>query len=369
MLDNEREMFIGISACSAYCVSSIMMTFINKAIFSIFEFNYPLSLLLYQYLFTVIIVGSGRLVKIVDFNTLDRSLMKAWWPANVLFLLMLMTGSYALKYLSVPMVTIFKNLTTTLVAIGDFYFLGQSSSGKVFACILTMVFASIIAGFNDLNFSFVGYVWMLCNCFVSAGYILYMRLIINQRKPSELQIVFYNNLLAIPLILPVILSSGEFSGLFSMDPSFFSTQFVITLILNGISGVLISASSFWAVKTTSPTTYSIVGTLNKIPLTVLSFFVFDAPVNTFGAIGIALSLGAGVAYSIFKFQDMSNAHQKRMMLPTSPRDVDMEKAHPSDPDFSRKIEEEIKPLVTSQDASKLSQLKGTHPMDDDDDDL
>lgn len=57
-----------------------------------------------------------------------------------------------------------------------------------------------------------------------------------------------------------------------------------------------------------------------------------------------------------------------MMLPTSPRDVDMEKAHPSDPDFSRKIEEEIKPLVTSQDASKLSQLKGTHPMDDDDDD-
>ena len=80
-------------------------------------------------------------------------------------------------------------------------------------------------------------------------------------------------------------------------------------------------------------------------------------------------LGAGVAYSIFKFQDMSKA-PKKIMLPSSPREVmDVEKAHPSDPDFTRKIEEEIKPLVTSQDAPKLSQLKGTHSMDSVDDDL
>lgn len=364
MMDKEREMFIGISACSAYCVSSILMTFINKAIFSIFEFNFPLSLLLYQYVFTVIIVGTGRVVRIVEFNALDRSLMKAWYPANVLFLLMLMTSSYALKYLSVPMVTIFKNLTTTLVAIGDFYFLGQTSSSRVFACILVMVFASIIAGFNDLNFNFIGYVWMMCNCFVSAGYILYMRLVINTRKPSDWQMVFYNNLLAIPLVLPLILSSGEVPMLFSLDSSFFTTQFVITFILNGISSVLISASSFWAVKTTSPTTYSIVGTLNKIPLTILSFFVFDAPVNTLGAVGISLSLGAGVAYSIFKLQDMNNS--KKVSLPSSPRDVDMEKA--SDPDFSRKIEEEVKPLVLNSQDPKISHTKG-YPADDSDDDL
>jgi len=364
MLDKEREMFIGISACSAYCVSSILMTFINKAIFSIFEFNFPLSLLLYQYVFTVVIVSVGRMLRIVEFNTLDRSLMKAWYPANILFLLMLMTSSYALKYLSVPMVTIFKNLTTTLVAIGDFYFLGQTSSGRVFACILVMVFASIIAGFNDLNFSFIGYVWMLCNCFVSAGYILYMRLVINTRKPSDWQMVFYNNLLAIPLVLPLILSSGEIPLLFTLDASFFSTQFVITFVLNGISSVLISASSFWAVKTTSPTTYSIVGTLNKIPLTVLSFFVFDAPVNTLGAVGITLSLGAGVAYSIFKLQDMRNSPKKVVNLPSSPRDVDMEKA--SDPDFTGKIEE-MKPLVTTHDPQKLSHTKG-YPVDNDEED-
>jgi hypothetical protein len=81
------------------------------------------------------------------------------------------------------------------------------------------------------------------------------------------------------------------------------------IFLCGVSGFLISVCSFWAIKTTSATTYSIVGTLNKIPLTIIGFLFFGAPTNLTGTISIAigsnltlkhlisLGLGGGILYT------------------------------------------------------------------------
>jgi len=75
----------------------------------------------------------------------------------------------------------------------------------------------------------------------------------------------------------------------------------------GISGFMLSISSFWAVRTTSPTTYSMVGSLNKIPLTILGVLFFETPIKRIGAISIAIGLIAGGLYSIAKQRSVATA--------------------------------------------------------------
>lgn len=101
--------------------------------------------------------------------------------------------------------------------------------------------------------------------------------------------------------------------------------------VSGVSSFLISVCSFWAVKATSPTTYryeinsisilinyfSIVGTLNKIPLTVLGIVFFSAPISNLGGVSIAIGLSGGILYSYEKNKLMKLKQEKAASLPTA----------------------------------------------------
>jgi len=272
-------------------------TLTNKILFQFFQFPYPLVLLLYQNIFTLVLLFGARYFGFLTFDGLQLETVKDWIPVNILFILMLSTGSYALKILSIPMVTIFKNFSTTLVAFGDFAFFGQELTSGIVASVVIMVLASVVAGANDLAFNLNGYMWMIMNCLVSAAYVLYMRYAMKKTRLNEWGAVYYNNLLAIPTLLPVLFFTGELQGFSTYDHSNFTNSFLIMVFICGLSGFLISVCSFWAVKTTSATTYSIVGTLNKIPLTIIGFLFFGTPTNLTGTVSIGIGLGGGLLYT------------------------------------------------------------------------
>jgi GDP-mannose transporter len=291
------EAYVGVIACLCYSAFSMSTTLTNKILFQFFHFPYPLVLLLYQNVFTLVLCLAARYFGFIQFPGLQKEVVKDWIPVNILFILMLSTGSYALRILSIPMVTIFKNISTCLVTFGDYALFGQDVTSGIFASVIIMVVASVVAGFNDMAFDVNGYMWMIMNTFVTAAYVLYMRYAMRKTRLSEYGAVYYNNLLAIPFLLPVLYASGEMQGITTYDSSNYTNSFLMMVFLCGVSGFLISVCSFWAVKATSATTYSIVGTLNKIPLTIIGFLFFGAPTNLTGTISIAIGLAGGILYT------------------------------------------------------------------------
>jgi len=291
----------GTLACFAYSICSMSQTFTNKAILSeSFNFKYPMLLLFFQHTFTLALVLLARNTGYVQFSThVKWKIVRSWYPVNILFILMLISGTYALKLLTVPMVTIFKNFTTTLTTLGDFFLFGQSLSYGIVASVTLMVTSSVIAGFHDLKYDSQGYCWQGLNCLVSSGYVLYMRFAMKKTQLNEWGMVYYNNALAIPTLIPLVLLSGEIPALYN-DTQEYPMIFYIMFIWSGISGFLLSVSSFWAVRTTSPSTYSMVGSLNKIPLTLLGMIFFTAKLDTIGGFSIAIGLFAGALFSVFK---------------------------------------------------------------------
>lgn len=101
---------------------------------------------------------------------------------------MIYTGSKALKFLSIPVYTIFKNLTIILIAYGEVLWFGGSVSGLTLFSFGLMVLSSVVAAWADITHAVStsagagavstlnsGYLWMLINCACTASYVLGMR--------------------------------------------------------------------------------------------------------------------------------------------------------------------------------------------------
>ena len=115
------------------------------------------------------------------------------FPVSLLLIGMIYTSTKALQYLSIPVYTIFKNLTIILIAYGEVLWFGGSVTGMALFSFGLMVLSSVIAAWADIqhalqNFGHAsteasakistlnaGYMWMLFNCFCSATYVLGMR--------------------------------------------------------------------------------------------------------------------------------------------------------------------------------------------------
>lgn len=115
------------------------------------------------------------------------------FPVSLSLIVMIYTSTKALQFLSIPVYTIFKNLTIILIAYGEVLWFGGSVTGMSLFSFGLMVLSSVIAAWADIQHALqsfghasdeasaristlnAGYMWMMLNCICSAAYVLGMR--------------------------------------------------------------------------------------------------------------------------------------------------------------------------------------------------
>lgn len=120
---------------------------------------------------------------------LDTNHVYVGLPIAVLLVAQIYTGGKALQYLSVPVFTIFKNLTIIVIAYGEVLLSGGRVAPLVLLSFGLMVFSSMVAAWADVQATTgsgnhpadtsealrtlnAGYAWMLANVFCAAAYVL-----------------------------------------------------------------------------------------------------------------------------------------------------------------------------------------------------
>ena len=106
---------------------------------------------------------------------------------------MIYTSTWALKFLSIPVYTIFKNLTIILIAYGEVLWFGGAVTPMALFSFGLMVMSSVIAAWADIQHALAsmgqvaeastdalsnlhaGYLWMMFNCLCTATYVLGMK--------------------------------------------------------------------------------------------------------------------------------------------------------------------------------------------------
>ncbi|DBB06525.1 hypothetical protein WJX77_006771 [Trebouxia sp. C0004] len=288
---------------AAYCVASASMVLLNKAALSSFDFNSTTSLLFFQCLVCVILVKLADLLGLVTLEPWNMKIIQAWFPVNLIFVGMIWTSFFALKNLGVPMSTVLKNLTNLFVIGGDYFLYGKSYGSAVWLTLALMMTSAVCGAATDLAFNLTGYLWQLVNCFFTAAYSLYLRgvmdrlvgMTVNKTRLNEFSMVFYNNLLSLPLLLVLIWQAGEFETL-RQEPDLQNPYFLTAAIASSLLAFCISFASLWFLSSTTATTYSLVGSLNKIPVALLGLVAFDVPWSPQNLLSILVGLGAGVIF-------------------------------------------------------------------------
>lgn len=306
----------------SYCGSSILMTVTNKFVVNLQDFNMNLVMLFVQSLVCTLALVVLKFLGYAKFRPINKTDAKNWLPISVLLVLMIYTSSKALQYLAVPIYTIFKNLTIILIAYGEVLFFGGSITSMEMSSFLLMVLSSVIATWGDqqalakkaaeqvttlgesaLPFN-IGYVWMFTNCISSALFVLIMRKRIKLTNFKDFDTMFYNNVLAMPILLGASFLVEDWSQ--ANLAINLSQDSVIAMIISGLASVGISYCSGWCVRVTSSTTYSMVGALNKLPIALSGLIFFDAPRNFLSILSIFIGFLSGIVYAVAKQKKMQN---------------------------------------------------------------
>ncbi|KAJ3257748.1 GDP-mannose transporter into the lumen of the Golgi [Chytriomyces hyalinus] len=332
-------------AILAYCAASILMTVFNKVVLSTYNFNMPFLVLAAQSICTTIMVvafGKFNLITYRKYNSYDA---KRWFPISVALVLMIYTGAKALKYMAIPVFTVFKNLTIILIAYGEvLFFKGSPVTPLIFASFVLLVLSSVISGWADISAGAVmkkgseevsagvAYFWMFLNCLTTAFFSLSLRAKIKDVGFKDFDTVFFNNLLSIPVLLvsSLLFETGGFAESYVrfVNPGEESDSLsflIIAIAVSSVSAFAISYASSWCVRVTSSTTFSMVGALNKLPISVSGMVFFGDPA-TFGSVtGVIVAFAGGILYSYAKSKQALANSGKAGMLPVPVTDPSLNK--------------------------------------------
>ncbi|KAF9610406.1 hypothetical protein IFM89_022317 [Coptis chinensis] len=192
---------------------------------------------------------------------------------------------FSLKYINVAMVTVLKNVTNVITALGEMYLFSKHHESRVWAALFLMIISAIFGGVTDLSFHAVGYTWQIINCFLTASYSLTLRRVMDTAKQvtksgnlNEFSMVLLNNTLSLPLGILLVLVFNEVNYL-SETPLLRMPTFWLVMTASGFLGLAISFTSMWFLHETGATTYSLVGSLNKIPLSIAGILLFKVPTS------------------------------------------------------------------------------------------
>lgn len=118
---------------------------------------------------------------------------------------------------------------------------------------------------------------------------------------SEVTMVVLNNSLSIPPLLLLIIGTGELNTVL-VDPVWRDPGFLLAAVMSSLVSFGISFASLWFLSTSTPTTYSLVGSLNKVPIAVLSLMLFqDRNLhNPHNLASVGIGLLAGVVFVVAK---------------------------------------------------------------------
>jgi small-conductance mechanosensitive channel len=163
---------------------------------------------------------------------------------GILFCSMLLTGMASLQTNSVSMIIVSRNVANHLLMFGDYVAFGNRPDAFVLATCSVLLAGALVAAWrhSNLHTTYLGFLWMVANCFSTSGYILRMKQLstastTNESSPPTVKLsmfcmIFVNNALCIALLLPAAYAMGEIS-LFLETTAIHTTEYATKNVLAG----------------------------------------------------------------------------------------------------------------------------------------
>lgn len=306
-----------IGICVLYGATSVAITFCNKTIFTSFQFPYPCFVVLVQISICIICLLCMHVSKLIELPPFSPRLARAVFPITLCWWTYVVTGIAALNYLNIPMFATLRKCTSFIVLVLESVVLCKQAERGVWLAISGMLLGGLIAGCTDFSFSMSGYLLVFICCFATA---LYLVLIIKIGEHFQLDtfgLLYYNNLLSLPLMLSYLLFLSDELSHLSSHPRMTDVLFWVFMLFSAAQATVLNIAIFLCTKLNSPLATTVTAQMKDFVTVAFGLFLFgDVHLNWPNLLGLSLSMVCSVIYSLIKLFAMRNPTPNAKRNPT-----------------------------------------------------
>ncbi|DBA85028.1 TPA: hypothetical protein ACH3X2_005762 [Trebouxia sp. C0005] len=299
-------------ACLSYGTVSVSITLFNKAVFSVYGFHYPNFVTTLQIMVSILYMHLLKGVGLFHFAPLTSKGARQILPLVFCWWLYVVSGVTALRYLTVPMFSVFRRSTTLIVVVGEFFMFHKLPSKSCLGSIVVMLIGAIIAGATDLTYSLPGYIWVSICAISTAMYLLLIRALKDSTGLSESSLLYHNNVLSLPLMASYMLTATTEVQTVRQYPQLNNIWFLLFLGVSASQAFLLNLCIFRCTTINSPLATTITGQMKDIITTGLGMILFgDVQFSSKNLLGITLGLLGGMLYSFFGYMERQRQKQQQ----------------------------------------------------------
>ncbi|KAL3162906.1 hypothetical protein ABBQ32_009349 [Trebouxia sp. C0010 RCD-2024] len=297
-------------ACLSYGSVSVSITLFNKAVFSVYGFHYPNFVTTLQIVVSILYMHMLKRIGVFQFSSLTARGAKQILPLVFCWWLYVVSGVTALRYLTVPMFSVFRRSTTLIVVVGEYFMFRKLPSKSCMGAIVIMLSGALIAGATDLTYSLPGYIWVTICAISTAMYLLLIRALKDSTGLTESSLLYHNNVLSLPIMASYMLIATNEVQTVQEYPQLNNIWFLMFLGISASQAFLLNLCIFRCTTINSPLATTITGQMKDIVTTGLGMILFgDVQFSSKNLFGISVGLLGGMLYSFFGY--MERQRQKR----------------------------------------------------------
>ncbi|XP_050425810.1 GDP-fucose transporter 1-like [Adelges cooleyi] len=303
----------------SYWIVSILTVFVNKTLLSSkqLDIDAPLFIAWFQCLVSALICFTlsrlskvfPKIIRFPNGNPLQWQTIKKVMPLSILFIIMISTNNYCLKYVGVTFYYVGRSLTTVFNVILSYVILGQKTSKSCLSCCIVIILGFVL-GIDQENiagsFSLVGTIFGVLSSFSLAYYSIQIKKVLPALNNQIWLLSYYNNVYATVLFLPLLtLEAQEISNYDKLT----NNGFFLLMMVGGLCGLSIGYVTALQVQVTSPLTHNISGTAKACLQTVLASYLYNEWKSSLWWLSNIIVLGGSAAYTLVRNREMERNYK------------------------------------------------------------
>jgi len=291
-------------AILSWYATNIFTVVLNKYLFQIIDFKFPLTLTaIHMFICTIGSVLVLRIFKLVPLIPIERQKLGSHiLPLAAIFCLNIILGNVSLRYIPVSFMQTVKSLVPAFTVLLQVTVFKQFSPTMIYVSLVPVVGGVALASFTEVNFNIEGFgTALIASLTTSIQSIVSSMILTGSMRLDAINMVYYMAPASFIFICPFALMY-EYARLQTYDHTVYGFNFVVgTLIMSGLVAYLLNICTFFAIKSTSPLTFTVFGNLKVIVVIVISVLIFRNEIGVMNGVGCFVAVVGIIWYNSIEY--------------------------------------------------------------------